>query len=200
MNRRETPEINAGSMADIAFLLLIFFLVTTTMDVDQGIFRKIPEKNNESKVLVKDKNILEVRINQHNNLMVEESEVDISQLTQIAIDFIDNGAGKDREGNHCTWCQGKKDPLSSDHPSKAVIAIESNRNANYGTYISVLDNLTSAYTKLRNRYAQRVYQISYSDLQKEQKKRGDNNAEIRKQILEIQEKYPLLLIDSEIQN
>jgi biopolymer transport protein ExbD len=200
MRRKEAPEINAGSMADIAFLLLIFFLVTTTMEVDQGIFRRIPEKTNESKVTVKEKNLLEVRINQHNKLMVEKEEIDISQLTQLAINFIDNGAGKDREGNHCAWCQGKKDPLSSDHPSKAVIAIESNRNAHYGTYITVLDNLNVAYATLRNRYAKKVYGISYSDLQKEEKRRGGDNSEIRKKILEIQEKYPLLLTDSEIQN
>ena len=69
MSRKESPEINAGSMADIAFLLLIFFLVTTTMNVDSGIIRKIPEKQKiTSNILIKEKNILEVIINSKNEL------------------------------------------------------------------------------------------------------------------------------------
>ncbi len=200
MSRRETPGINAGSMADIAFLLLIFFLVTTTLEVDQGIARKLPEKSDEPASVVKDKNLLEVRINQHNKLMVEKEEVDISKLTFLAMNFIDNGVGTDHDNQPCTWCQGKGDPLSSDHPSKAVIAIESNRNANYGTYIEVLDNLNLAYTNLRNRYSQKVYQISYSDLLKKEQQRTSDNASVREKILDIQKKYPLLLTDSEIQN
>ena len=67
MSKRSLPEINAGSMADIAFLLLIFFLVTTTMDVDSGILRKIPEKQPEpSAIDIHKKNILEVNINKNN--------------------------------------------------------------------------------------------------------------------------------------
>ena len=73
MARRETPEINAGSMADIAFLLLIFFLVTTTMDVDSGISKKLSEKPPKDYVppVIKQKNIFEVNINRNNELLVE---------------------------------------------------------------------------------------------------------------------------------
>ena len=71
MSRKKTPEINAGSMADIAFLLLIFFLVTTTMDTDSGIIRKIPKKEKiADNILIKEKNILEVNINLKNELFV----------------------------------------------------------------------------------------------------------------------------------
>ena len=66
MSKRDLPEINAGSMADIAFLLLIFFLVTTTMDVDSGILRKIPEKQELPQADIYARNILEVRINKNN--------------------------------------------------------------------------------------------------------------------------------------
>ncbi len=65
MSKKENPEINAGSMADIAFLLLIFFLVTTTMDIDSGIFRKMPEKISSKPIIIKDKNILEVNLNKN---------------------------------------------------------------------------------------------------------------------------------------
>lgn len=199
--RRETPEINAGSMADIAFLLLIFFLVTTTMKVDHGIFTKIPKKDeNNTTITVKDKNILEVAINVNNEVMVENEQIPISRLTQLALDFIDNGGGESLTGETCDWCQGAKDPTSSDHPSKAVIAIQSNRAAHYETYIAVLDNLHVAYTKLRNRYAIKTYQISYSDMVKEEKKDDENKALYRERIQAIQKKYPLLISDSQIQD
>ena len=104
MNRRENPEINAGSMADIAFLLLIFFLVTTTMDVDSGILRKIPkEQKNDQKIILKDKNVLDITINNNNELLVENSILNINKLKQIAIDFIDNGGGLDKNKKACDW-------------------------------------------------------------------------------------------------
>ncbi|MFY0630699.1 MAG: biopolymer transporter ExbD [Flavobacteriaceae bacterium] len=200
MRRKEAPAINAGSMADIAFLLLIFFLVTTTMKVDEGIQTKLPRKTDTPPIVINDKNILEVSINGNNQLMVEEKEIDISELTQLAINFIDNGAGKDANGEYCTWCQGKKDPVSSDHPSKALIAIESNRSAHYGTYIAVLDNLNVAYAQLRNRYAKQTYRESYSDLLKKATDDKKNNTTAKEKVLEIRKKYPLLISDAEIQN
>ncbi|MEQ6123045.1 biopolymer transporter ExbD [Pseudotenacibaculum sp. MALMAid0570] len=198
--RRELPPINAGSMADIAFLLLIFFLVTTTMDVDQGIFTKLPRKTTDPVIDIKEKNLLAVTINGNNELFVEDKTIDISQLTQIAVNFIDNGGGTDKDGNPCSWCQGAKDPASSDHPSKALIAIEANRAANYETYITVLDHLHRAYSKLRDRYALQTYQMSYKDMVKEEKKKLANNALLRERIKKVQEKYPLLISDSQIQN
>ena len=93
-NRRGLPEINAGSMADIAFLLLIFFLVTTTMDVDTGISRKLPpmpeEEQLEDDSQIKAKNIYVVLINANNQLLVEGELMDISQLKEGAKRFIDN--------------------------------------------------------------------------------------------------------------
>ncbi len=127
MARRENPEINAGSMAGIAFLLLIFFLVTTTMDVDTGISRKLPEKQPEDIVppILKEKNVFEVNINRRNEILVEgDTYMKVGDLREAAIDFIDNGGGKDPDGNDCTWCEGKKDVASSDHPKKAIISLQ----------------------------------------------------------------------------
>ncbi|CAI8246446.1 MAG: Uncharacterised protein [Polaribacter sp. SA4-10] len=109
MSRNELPEINAGSMADIAFLLLIFFLVTTTMEVDSGILRKIPQKQAISKpILIKEKNILEIIINKNNELFVDGEMIEQKDLKQIAIDFIDNGGGTDKNGNPC-YCLMEND-------------------------------------------------------------------------------------------
>jgi biopolymer transport protein ExbD len=95
MARRENPEINAGSMADIAFLLLIFFLVTTTMNVDSGVSKKLSEKPPPDYVppIIKEKNIFIVLINRNNELLVEDQRMDINDLKAAAMDFIDNGGG-----------------------------------------------------------------------------------------------------------
>ena len=173
MARRDTPEINAGSMADIAFLLLIFFLVTTTMDVDTGISRKLPEKQPEDIVppILKEKNVFEVNINRRNEILVEgETYMKVDKLREAAINFIDNGGGKDADGNDCTWCGGKKDAESSDHPKKAIISLQSDRGTSYATYISVQNELVGAYTVLRNRYANKKFGKEFDKLTNEQQK------------------------------
>ena len=173
MARRDTPEINAGSMADIAFLLLIFFLVTTTMDVDTGISRKLPEKQPEDIVppVLKEKNVFEVNINRRNEILVEgDTYMKVDELRQAAIDFIDNGGGKDADGNDCTWCEGKKDAESSDHPKKAIISLQSDRGTSYATYISVQNELVAAYTFLRNRYSNAKFGKDFDRLTSEQQK------------------------------
>ena len=81
MARRENSEINAGSMADIAFLLLIFFLVTTTMDVDSGISRKLPEKtppDQQNDVIVKEKNVFDIVVNRNNQILIENEYVTVA--------------------------------------------------------------------------------------------------------------------------
>jgi len=90
MARRENPEINAGSMADIAFLLLIFFLVTTTMNVDSGISKKLSEKPPPDYVppIIKEKNIFEVNINRNNELLVEDARMEIKELKEAAKAFM----------------------------------------------------------------------------------------------------------------
>ena len=173
MARRETPEINAGSMADIAFLLLIFFLVTTTMDIDTGISRKLPEKQdpNIKPPILKEKNVFEVLVNRNNDILVEGDQyMKIADLRQATIDFIDNGGGKDENGEECTWCEGNRDPESSDHPKKAVISLQSDRGTSYSTYISVQNELTAAYSDLRNGYANKKFGRDFDDLTDEQQK------------------------------
>ena len=171
MARRETPEINAGSMADIAFLLLIFFLVTTTMDIDTGISRKLPEKQdpNIKPPILKEKNVFEVLVNRNNDILIEGDQyMQIADLREATIKFIDNGGGTDENGEECTWCEGNKDPISSDHPKKAIISLQSDRGTSYGTYISVQNELVAAYTVLRNRYANNKFNRDFDDLTEEQ--------------------------------
>ncbi len=172
--RRKTPEINAGSMADIAFLLLIFFLVTTTMNTDRGIARMLPPKAEENVPKpppIKARNIFIVMANANNDLLVEEEPMNISMLKDAAKDFIMNP---------------NKLPNLSEHPQKAVVSLQNNRLTSYEMYISVQDELTQAYMELRNEESQKRFARNYEDL------KGDQLKEIKKAIpMNISEAEPV---------
>jgi biopolymer transport protein ExbD len=205
MAKRDVPEINAGSMADIAFLLLIFFLVTTTMDVDTGISRKLPEKqppDAPEPPKLKEKNVFVVTVNRNNDILVEgETFMTIDQIREEAMKFIDNGGGLGNpidgaEPAECDWCEGAKDPNSSDHPNKAVISLESDRGTSYGTYISVQNELVGAYTDLRDRLSKKMYGVTYTQMLKDQGN-DPNNETLKERINVIKEKYPQIISEAE---
>jgi hypothetical protein len=153
MAKRSAPEVNAGSMADIAFLLLIFFLVTTTIPKDSGISRKLPpmEPPNDEDVIIKQKNIFTVLLNGKDQLLVEDNLMELKDLRKAAIEFLDNGG----DGS-CNYCNGRKDPKSSDNPDKAIISLKNERETSYSAYISVQNELVAAYNDLRNKRALQV--------------------------------------------
>jgi len=156
MARRKSPEVNAGSMADIAFLLLIFFLVTTTIETDSGINRKLPPMEEQiDPPIIRQKNIFTVVVNKNNQLLVEEELTDIKDLRNLAVDFLDNGGGSGEEA--CDYCQGNRDPRSSDNPDKAIISLKNDRETEYKVYIAVQNELVAAYNVLRNREFARLY-------------------------------------------
>ena len=148
MAKRSAPEVNAGSMADIAFLLLIFFLVTTTIEKDSGINRKLPPMEEIDPPIIKQKNIFTVLLNGKDQLLVEDELMDITNLRDEAVKFLDNNG----DGS-CSYCFGKKDPKSSDNPEKAIISLKNERETTYAAYISVQNELVAAYNILRNRRA-----------------------------------------------
>ena len=155
MARRSAPEVNAGSMADIAFLLLIFFLVTTTIETDSGINRKLPPMDEIiDPPIIKEKNIFTVVVNKNNQILVEEKLMNIRDIRQEAVAFLDNGGGVGEEA--CDYCQGEGDTRSSDNPDKAVISLKNDRETDYKVYISVQNELVAAYNTLRNRAFKRL--------------------------------------------
>jgi biopolymer transport protein ExbD len=165
MARRSAPEVNAGSMADIAFLLLIFFLVTTTIEVDSGIASKLPPPLEEDTPPppIKEKNIFQVVVNSENRLLVEDADMNIGKLTEAAVKFLDNGGGTDPR-NACSYCRGDKDPASSDNPKKAIISLVNDRQTSYKMYLAVTNELVRAYAILRDRESKRLYNETYESM------------------------------------
>ncbi|MDA8994287.1 biopolymer transporter ExbD [Schleiferiaceae bacterium] len=185
-NKRAIPEINAGSMADIAFLLLIFYLVTTTMDTDKGINRKLPPWDEELVVdppPIKERNIFTVLVNSNDQLLVEDEYLEISQLREKAMEFIDNNG----DGS-CTYCKGFKVSTSSDNPDKAVISLQNDRGTSYGMYVKVQNELVAAYEDLREKYAEEEYGKSY---------RGMDEEEDKDLLREIKKAYPQKISEAE---
>ena len=161
MAKRSAPEVNAGSMADIAFLLLIFFLVTTTIETDSGLNRKLPplDETEQEDVIIKEKNIFQLNVNKNNDLFLktggEEKIIQIKDLRAAAVAFLDNGGGTGPDA--CKRCQGRKNPRSSDNFDKAIISLQNDRATKYKTYIAVQNEIIAAYNELRNREFERSF-------------------------------------------
>lgn len=207
MARRKNPDINAGSMADIAFLLLIFFLVTTTMDVDAGIVRKLPEKSDseeQNTLIAKQNNVLEIQIEPNTIKIKDKENIQLSEIRNIVKDFVDNGAGIGNplkganRGLPCDYCQGAKDPLLSEHPNKAIISIQGSRNASYGTYVGIQNELEIAYKELRNRLSKDQFGVPFVKLQQEFKETGA--PKVKEKIDYVRERYPKIISESSKQS
>lgn len=198
MAKRSSPEVNAGSMADIAFLLLIFFLVTTTIETDSGISRKLPPiEESEEDVIIKQKNIFTVLLNGKDQLLVEDEVMELEELRDAAIKFLDNGGGSGED--KCDYCKGAGDPKSSDNPDKAIISLKNERETTYATYISVQNELVAAYTSLRNKRAEELFGVSYTEMLKNYKDVNwpGSKLKLKENITQIKLEYPQKL--SEVQ-
>lgn len=199
MAKRAAPEVNAGSMADIAFLLLIFFLVTTTIETDTGLNRKLPPMDDQETEppIIKEKNIFTVLINGKNQLLVEDELMELKDLRKAALEFLDNGGGTGEDA--CSYCRGKKDPASSDNPDKAIISLKNERETTYSTYISVQNELVAAYNILRDRRAEELYGMTLAEMEQnydDVNYRG-NKDRLKEKIEKIKIEYPQKL--SEVQ-
>lgn len=165
MARRELQEINAGSMADIAFLLLIFFLVTTTMDTDSGISRTLPPPNpddTEQPPKINERNIFVVLVNRNDQLLVDGDVTEIDDLTERAKEFIENPRNLDDLPEKET----KEIPYFGEYPvSKQIVSLRNDRGTSYGMYIQVQNELTRAYNELRDDLANQKFGKKYDELE-----------------------------------
>ena len=165
MAKREIQEINAGSMADIAFLLLIFFLVATTMDIDTGISRLLPPMPEEEELdddqEIRERNVFVVLINKDDDLFVEDGFYDVSELKEMTKKFFLNP--NDAEN------LSEKRELTTDYfgtmmVSKGVISLRNDRSTSYGKYIAVQNELAAAVNELRNELCMQRFGRRYDNL------------------------------------
>ena len=202
MAKRSAPEVNAGSMADIAFLLLIFFLVTTTIETDSCLNRKLPPLEDQvDPPITREKNIFTVLVSKNDQLLVEEKLADIEDLRSLAISFLDNGGGVGDEA--CEYCQGERNESSSDNPDKAIISLKSDRETSYKVYIAVQNELVAAYNDLRNREFERLFPnlgINFVSAQKQYddpRTNADTALELKPKIAQVKAMFPQKLSEAE---
>ncbi len=171
MAKREIQEINAGSMADIAFLLLIFFLVSTTMDTDMGIITKLPpmpeEKQQDEKVDVKERNIFVVLVNRDDKLLVEGEQMDIKDLRQATKNFILNPYDEPDLPVKEIVDVPFFGPM--ELTTKHVISLQNDRGTSYKMYIAVQNELNAAINDLRDEFSLRKFGVRYDDLEDQDK-------------------------------
>ncbi|HAS35381.1 MAG TPA: biopolymer transporter ExbD [Flavobacteriales bacterium] len=162
--RGAPPEINASSMADIAFLLLVFFLVTTTMDTDFGLARRLPpplDLDQPEPPPIKERNVFVVLVNANDQLLVEGELLDISELKEKAKEFIANPYDDENlPEKKMTEVQ-----FFGQYPvSKQVISLQNDNGTSYDMYIQVQNSLAQAYNELREEITMSKFSVNYADL------------------------------------
>lgn len=178
IDKRKTPDINAGSQADIAFLLLIFFLVATTMNTDTGIARMLPpmppEDQQQEEIKVKERNLFLVFINGRGDIMAgasgKQEPIALSQIKDRAKEFIVNPMDDEnlpeRTDKEIELADGSKwvYPVS-----EGVISLQTTRDTNYQSYIMVQNELTRAFNEVRDEVAIRKFGTKYTELNEDQR-------------------------------
>lgn len=162
MAGRATPEVNAGSMADIAFLLLIFFLVTTTMNTDTGLQRRLPpltQETNAQEQEVNQRNVFKVLVNGQDWLMVNDQRMDVTQLREKVIEFVENPKNNPTLSEQVV----KNVPLiGTVGISKGVISLQNDRGTSYKMYMEVQNEIVAAYNVLREKASQEKFGKKYT--------------------------------------
>ncbi len=169
---RKLDQINASSMADISFLLLIFFLVTTSMNVSMGLTRRLPPPlppdQKPQDVDIKKRNIFVVKINSLNQLLVQGEEMNIRDLKAKAKEFVLNEANSSNLPEKVTM---EFETLGVvEYTRDHVISVQNDVDTQYQAYIDVQNELVAAYNELRNDLSQQKFGKKYEDLEEKQQK------------------------------
>ncbi len=173
-NARKTPEVRADSQADIAFLLLIFFLVATTMNSDKGLSRVLPplppEDVKVEDIKVKERNVLLVFVNAAGQLMAGDESMDIRGLKDKAKEFIlnpmDDENLPEKKDTEIELADGSK----WTYPvSEGVISLQTTRDTNYEVYIKVQNELSRAFNEVREQVAMQKFGHAFADLTEDQR-------------------------------
>ncbi len=174
MGKRKMEEINASSMADIAFLLLIFFLVTTTMSVDKGLSRRLPplDPNMENKdTEINERNIFVVLINSSNQLLVQGEFMEVYDLREKVKEFVKNEANDPAMPELApteVFIDGQMETFMTT--KKHVVSLQNDRGTEYQKYIEVQNELVAAYDELREEFSRGRFGVSFEELEGENQK------------------------------
>ena len=168
MAKKKVPEINGSSMADIAFIALIFFLMVTTMDKEEGISRLLPPIPAEDQKVedqkVNRRNIIQVKINSNDRLLAGSQPMDVSQLKDKIKEFMTNPY----DDPNLPEKEIQDIPGLGPVPvSKGVISLQNDRGTTYQAYITVQNELIKAVNELRDDFSMRTYGKKYSKLDEE---------------------------------
>ena len=155
-------------MADISFLLLIFFLVTTSMSVDKGLARRLPppvQNTEDMKIDVKERNVLVVLLNTNNQLMVGGKYTDLKDLKETAKEFIKNP-------NNAENLPEKRDTVlpnlgAMKYTKNHVISLQNDRGTEYQAYLKVQNELDAAYNELRDELSKERFGTTFAELDEE---------------------------------
>ncbi|MFO7848059.1 MAG: biopolymer transporter ExbD [Balneolaceae bacterium] len=151
--KMEEPEINGSSLADIAFLLLIFFLVVTTIDVDAGIGLVLPPiPDDVEPPPVRERNLLNILVDAQGRVLLDGDVSSISEVRDRVKEFVDNPNNSEE---------------LSESPDDAIVSIKTDRRTPYNVYISMLDEVMGAYAELRNSASQSRFGVPYESLEDE---------------------------------
>lgn len=197
INKKQVQEINAGSMADIAFLLLIFFLVTTTMETEEGIARQLPQKQEKKTIQeVSRRNVLEISINGKNEILAGGELIDPARLYAITREFYTNPSSKqdlpelilldeercrrkiagakavpDLGGEQQKWESALRQVRKSGSfrilPDDAFISLQHDNATSYAVYVQVQNEIQQAVNDLRNEWSLKLYNRNYSEMEKD---------------------------------
>ncbi|MHB9142482.1 MAG: ExbD/TolR family protein [Paludibacter sp.] len=188
-NKRKVSEINSSSMADISFLLLIFFLVTTSMNVSTGLSRRLPpplQPNQKPEDIdIKKRNIFVVKVNSLNQLQVQGELMDVKKLKDKAKEFIQNEAN---DPNLPEKTMVNIDLLGNVEITKDhVISLQNDVDTQYQAYIEVQNELVAAYNELRNEFSMQKFGKKYDELPEREQ-------------MAIQQVYPQKISEAEPKN
>lgn len=158
-NKRQVPGVNTASTADISFMLLIFFLVTTSMDVDKGLFRLLPspepQKQLKTETIVDKNTLMALHVTADHRLLLNDKPIKVSRLKGEIIQFVN------RLGN------------------RHLISIESDREADYDLYFQMQNQIMMAYNELRNQYSMKHFGKAFDALSSSQKESVRKNCQQR---------------------
>lgn len=168
---KKVPELNSSSSADIAFLLLSYFLMTTTMNQDSGLQRRLPPIPDENQEVedqkVNRRNIIIVRINSADRLFAGNEPMDVSLLKDKVKEFLVN---PNNDPNLPERAPKEIEGFGTYNVSRGVISLQNDRGTSYKAYIEVQNELVKAVNELRDEFAKANFGKAYLNLNEDQQR------------------------------